>query len=524
MEQAIQTISQELSKSVPNLLGAIAILVGGWLLATIVAWLFKAALSRTELDNRLARSMGVGGNIEKWIATAVFWIIMLFVLVAFLQALQLNAVSEPLNGLLKQVFDYAPRALVAGVLAGAGWLVATLCRMLLVQGLKSFSLDDRLKAPAAEGEPEGDAPVVLSETLGNALYWFILLFFLLAVLEALGLQGPLAPVQALFNDILNTLPNILKAGLIGFVGWFIARIVRTVVTNLLRAVNADQLGERFGLSQATGGLGLSSLAGTVVYVLILIPVVISALTELKIEAISTPAIAMLGQVLDALPKILTAAVLLGIGYFIGKLVSEFVSNLLTGIGFNNVFSWLGLQATQQPTPTSAADLPLPSETTAGDREPVANMLQQKTPSEIVGVIAMIGILLVFLIPATDVLEFEPLSNGVAELLRILTQQVLVGVVVFAVGLYLANLVFNLVASSGGGQARLVGQAARVAIIALVSAMGLQQMGIATNIVNLAFGLLLGAIAVAIAVAFGFGSMEIAGEQVRKWLGDFQSKD
>jgi hypothetical protein len=38
----------------------------------------------------------------------------------------------------------------------------------------------------------------------------------------------------------------------------------------------------------------------------------------------------------------------------------------------------------------------------------------------------------------------------------------------------------------------------------VGAMALQQMGVATDIVNLAFGLLLGAIAVAIAIAFGLG--------------------
>lgn len=128
-----------------------------------------------------------------------------------------------------------------------------------------------------------------------------------------------------------------------------------------------------------------------------------------------------------------------------------------------------------------------------------------------------------MIPATDVLQFQPLTGVITELLRILAQ-VLVGILVFGIGLYLANLTFNLISSSGGVQARLVAQAARVAIIALVSAMALQQMGIATNIVNLAFGLLLGAIAVALALAFGFGSMDVAGEQVRKWLRDFEARE
>jgi hypothetical protein len=69
----------------------------------------------------------------------------------------------------------------------------------------------------------------------------------------------------------------------------------------------------------------------------------------------------------------------------------------------------------------------------------------------------------------------------------------------------------------------LGQTARIAIIALVTAMALQQMGIASSIVNLAFGLLLGAIAVAIALAFGLGGRDVAGEQVREWLSSFNGR-
>ncbi|HEY9658863.1 MAG TPA: hypothetical protein V6C65_10455, partial [Allocoleopsis sp.] len=86
---------------------------------------------------------------------------------------------------------------------------------------------------------------------------------------------------------------------------------------------------------------------------------------------------------------------------------------------------------------------------------------------------------------------------------------------------LATLAYNLITSSGGRQAQILGQTARVAIIALVSAMALQQMGIASNIVNLAFGLLVGAIAVAIALAFGLGGRDVAADQLREWLASFR---
>jgi uncharacterized membrane protein len=124
------------------------------------------------------------------------------------------------------------------------------------------------------------------------------------------------------------------------------------------------------------------------------------------------------------------------------------------------------------------------------------------------------------VAATDVLELKALTAIVNQMI-VLSGSVLMGIVVFAIGLYLANLAFNLIASSGTRQARFLGQTARISIIVLVSAMALQQMGIASNIVNLAFGLLLGAIAVAIALAFGLGARDIAAEQVREWLADFK---
>jgi hypothetical protein len=138
----------------------------------------------------------------------------------------------------------------------------------------------------------------------------------------------------------------------------------------------------------------------------------------------------------------------------------------------------------------------------------------------VGIIVLVGIMLFATVAAVDVLEIEALTAIVTGIL-IIAGRILVGLVIFAIGLYLANLAYNLIISSGSSQARTLAQLARIAIIALVIPMALQQMGIAGNIVELAFGLLLGAIAVAIALAFGLGARDIAAAQVREWLDSFK---
>ena len=76
---------------------------------------------------------------------------------------------------------------------------------------------------------------------------------------------------------------------------------------------------------------------------------------------------------------------------------------------------------------------------------------------------------------------------------------------------------------GGSNAVFFARLARYTILGLVLAMGLRAMGIADDIVNLAFGLTLGAVAVAVALSFGLGGREAAGRQMEHWLGRLRSE-
>ncbi len=523
----LQGIFVQLGLFLPSLLGAIALLLLGWLVATVVALAVRKLLQQTNLDNRLANwAMGREADrpvpVEKWVSTLVYWVIFLFAIVAALNALNLGGVSTPLNSFLGQIFLYLPRIGGALLLLAVAWLCATLVRSLVVNGLGRFNLDDRLAQQA--GLDQGSSPIVLNETIGNVLYWFILLLFIPLVLSALQLPGLLAPVEGLINSFLQAIPRIVTAGIVLAIGWVIARIVRGVVTNLLRAIGADQIGARMGLRPAapgaaspTGGTSLSSLAGTAAYVLVLIPAVVAALNELNIDAISAPAILMLERVLTAIPQVIMAGVVIAVAYFVGRIVADLVTSLLRGAGFDNIMGILGLPElnlgagpTVQPG-LDAEGRPMASVQTPG-----------RTPSEIVGVVALVAIVLFGAVTATEILNFAGLT-AIVQAVLLIGARVLSGLVVFAVGLYLANLAFRLITAMGTGQARVLAQAARIAILVCVGALALQQMGVATDIVNLAFGLLLGAIAVAIAIAFGLGGRDVAADQLRDWLATFKQR-
>ena len=252
MELASDDMSKVVAAYVPNLLGALAILIVGWLVARIIAAIVTGTLRRTGLDNRLARVIAgdrsAGAiNLELWIGRVVFYLLMILVLVAFFQTLGLTLVTEPLNRMLNQFFQFAPQLFGAAAILVIAWVLANLLRAIISRVLRAVNIDQRLAEQA-----ESSRRVSLAQTIAHTAYWLVFLLLLPALLNALSLQGLLGPVRGMINKFLDFLPNIITAGLILLVGWFLARIVRGIVTNFLVAVGAERLTQRVGLTQVLG--------------------------------------------------------------------------------------------------------------------------------------------------------------------------------------------------------------------------------------------------------------------------------
>jgi hypothetical protein len=153
------------------------------------------------------------------------------------------------------------------------------------------------------------------------------------------------------------------------------------------------------------------------------------------------------------------------------------------------------------------------------REPAAG---ERTPAEIAGYLILVGILLFAAIEAVRELGFNLLADLIARF-TVFAGQVVLGLIIFGIGLFLANIASSTVRASGAAQAGLLALAARISIIVLAGAMALRQMGLADDIINMAFGLLLGAIAVSVALAFGLGAREIAARELGEWVQSIKSR-
>jgi hypothetical protein len=417
--------------------------------------------------------------------------------------------------MLDRFLAFLPNLVGALVLFLIAWVIATVLRLVITRVVGASGLARRITTNADIPTDER-ASSNIGQTIGNVVYWLVFLLFLPAILDALDLQGILAPVQAMVNDILGILPNILGAALILVAGWLVARIIRQIVTNLLAGMGIDRIGRSTAtttVGAADTGVRLSNVIGMIVFVLILIPIIIAALNVLNIPAIANPAANMLTNFLNALPNIFAAFLLLAIAYFVARIIGQFIANLLASMGFNRWFSWLSLPE------TASYRRPAPGVTVSTEPrvEPVGGeMVTTRTsPADIVGYIVMVGIILFAAMEAASLLGFEALATLISAFI-VQAVNILFGLVIFAFGLFLANQAFRMVRDMNTPNSLVLATAARYAIIFFAAALALREMGIAASIVNLAFGLLLGAVAVALALAFGLGGREFAARTLENW--------
>jgi hypothetical protein len=471
----VQTI---LGGYLPKVAGALCILIIGWLSAVIVRAGVRKFLAAVKVNHRIAESTGQRAQVENIIAGGLFWLFLLVTAVGTLNVLDLYAISNPLSSLVMRILDYLPNLVGGAVLSLVAWLVASLLRSLSDKALKASKVDDKL------AETVGMRP--MSAYVGDVLFWFVILMFVPVVLAAFELNRLLAPVQEMIDKVLAIVPNIFAAVLVGFAGWLVAKILRELVTNLLIAAGADKFTQNI---TSPTPVKLSSLIGAAVYIVTFVPMLISALDALKIEAISGPATNLLNQFLGAVPDIVAAVAIVLVTLYVARFVATLVAKLLMAAGADGLPAVLGVARVFTGT------------------------LQ---PSVLAGRLVVFFAMLFATVEAANRLGFTQVRDVVTLFIEF-GAHVLMGGVILVIGFWLAGLARRVIQQADQDCSHVLARIAQFAILGLVFAMGLRAMGIANEIVQLAFGLVLGAISVAVALSFGLGGREAAGKLLDRWI-------
>ncbi|HFI0456555.1 TPA: mechanosensitive ion channel [Streptococcus suis] len=370
------------------------------------------------------------------------------------------------------------------VLVIIAFSLASLLRKLTLSGLNKIQFSQKLQEwgvikPVDNGQS-------LIKTLGQLVYFLVILFFLPSILSGLNISSTVDPISSMFEKFFAFIPNMIAAGLILFVGTFFCNFIKSLLVAFLERLDIDTW-----YAKVTGQEKLPidtkqliSVLSTVVYVLIFIPILTLALETLGITSISQPIVTILNQVIGILPHVLVALVLIAVGSFVAKLIGNLLENLLETAGINAYSKYL--------------------------------FTKEEVNFELSAIITQIVraiIIVFFFIQAIQVLNLE-VFNAVGSALLGYLPSLISAVAIVILAIIASNLVANFLQKVTDSP--LVITIVRYLMIVFAVFMALDQLKFAQHIVQSTFTIILGALAVAFALAFGLGGREFAARQLEKF--------
>lgn len=389
----------------------------------------------------------------------------------------MDYLTNVMDNFTEAIGGHLSGALAAIIIIIIGWFIAGLLKRLVSKLLNKTGIDERLK----------NSKISISKFISKLVYFLVMIFVFTLALDKLGMSNVLDPLKNMLNDFAGFLPNIVGAGLVCYIGYMLATIISELVE--LSGESIQKLVPKLKLPE---NIDFVNVIKKIVFIFIFIPLLISAFNILNMDSISEPATTMLKDFFSAIPKVIVAALILILFVVGGRFLSELIKDLLNSMNLNNFFNKAGLT------------------TITGN----ANLVK------VIGNLVYFFIVLFGLTTAVEKLEFIHLS----EILYTVTNyagKILFGLVILAIGNWLATIAAKNFSKTDDNS--FVASIIRIAILSIFLAIGLRTMGIADQIINLAFGITLGTVALTIILSFGLGGREAAGKQMDKILTKFNKK-
>ena len=371
---------------------------------------------------------------------------------------------------------------VWAVISAALILVVAVVVASVVKSLVLKILDkEKVKNILAKVDSAGDSDGGIKEFIGKLTYLLVFLLFVPSIFSALGMHEATAPILSILNEVWGYVPNVVAAVIVLIVGFMIAKLVRQLLIPVFNKLNVDKFQEKAGI-EVTSSAKLSNTLAYIVYVLILIPMIVMALEVLNIRVISEPAVYMLNIIFGFIPNLFVGLVIIVVGSIIAKFVGQIVTRLIASAGLDAKLSKL-----------------------------LNNNNQKFVLSKFTGTAVQTLVVIFFVVEGLNVLKLQILTRIGSAIIAYIPA-VLSAIVILAIGFFASSAAEKALKNNGFNSYALV---SKVVILVITAFMILSQLGIAAEIVNSVFKLVVAAFAVAFAVAFGIGGKEFAANTLKK---------
>ncbi|QDI92077.1 hypothetical protein EPH95_13535 [Salicibibacter halophilus] len=407
---------------------------------------------------------------------------------------------DTMENMLSQLLQAVPNIITALLLLLLAWVIAKIVKGIITSVIRKIKMPDFMEKEENESRSERnenkDSREQLAGSAGSIAYYLVFILFVPSILDALNMTSVARPISNMMESVLAFLPNLLLATIILVVGILIARLVRNLVQSALDTVNFDRFFDKLRTNneERPDAAKLSTTIANIVMVIVLIPIITIALEALNIDTISEPIVVVLSAILNIIPSLFVAIILVIAGYYIATFTARLLTGLLNRTNINRVYEAIGFG----PREDQKFDLP-----------------------DVLGRIVQVLIILFFTVQALEVIDLNVLNqigNAIIVYLPLLISALLIIGLGLIAGNFLEKAVVRYTRSSFS--ALIV----KYTVILFAVFMTLDQLGFASSIVKIAFLLILGGFAVAFAISFGIGGRDFATRQLDKFENRLKKKD
>lgn len=398
---------------------------------------------------------------------------------------KMSNLTNSLDNMFDQLIQAIPNIIYALLLLLLAWVIATVAKAIITKGLTKLGLHTAMSKLPIIRSPEQGKDIL--NTIGKIVYYLIFILFIPSILDVLGMQSVSQPVTNMMDKLLAFIPNLFAAAIILLIGLFVAKLVKEIVFKFLLSLGADNWFNRINPDSSTGekSLSISSVLANVLYVFILIPILITALEALNISSISDPITTVFNNILNIIPNIFVAIILVTVGYYIAKILGGILQKSLQSTGINNIYGSLGIEDSKKPS----FDL-----------------------AKVITSVVKVFIMLFFTIEALNVLQLDVLNN-IGNAILVYLPFLVSALIILGLGFFVANLLSQWIRKYANSP--LSATIVKYIIIVFAVFMTLDQLQFAKTIVNTGFLLVLGGLMIAFAISFGIGGRDFAKEQLSK---------
>ncbi|MBL4683779.1 MAG: mechanosensitive ion channel, partial [Nannocystaceae bacterium] len=339
-----------------------------------------------------------------------------------------GAWSDNLSGLLSdRLFTVGGKIAMAIGLFILGWIVAKSISYAVFSLLSRTDLDNRLAERLGinmllRERKEGDEGGAVERFAAKAVYLLLMLLVVVGVLQFAGLGDAAKPLAGFVDTIVQAIPKVAKATLILIIAYVAGRILSTIVTRSLDGIGVDERFAKLAETERGEGVAFPDAAGKVLFWLLIVVGLAGAFEALEIEPLAGPLHNAINTIITLIPRLAIAALIVFVGYIVGKILRVVVRNALSGLGFDKLMERFGLD----------------------------KFTGKSTWSDLIGMLLMVFVMLQATIAALEKLELTSLAGNLTAMVRqiwAMLPTIAVSVLIIAVAVLVGTLLRKVIGTA-----------------------------------------------------------------------------